>query len=121
MALLTVQEITRAGPTPTYASATSGGDTFNNDDSERTFLHVKNAGSQITLTIVTAKTSVQVSGYGAVALADITVTIPATTGDKMIGPFPGVRFNTSNGQVAITYSGVTSVTIAAVKVPREIS
>ncbi len=110
MALLASQSITRAGVTAAYAAAAGGGDTFTPD--RDTFLQVKNAsGGAITVTIVTPRTD----GVGN-AVADNTVSIPATTGDKMIGPFPAEFYaDPSTGLASITYSGVTSLTIGVFK------
>ena len=46
------------------------------------------------------------------AVADVVVTVPATTGDKLIGPFPYEHFADATGQCALTYSAATNVTIA---------
>jgi hypothetical protein len=42
-----------------------------------------------------------------------TVSVPATTGDRVCGPFDPAIFNDANGFVQVTYSAVTSVTVAA--------
>ncbi len=106
MALLAVQSITRAGLAAAYAAAAGGGDTFLPDG--RTFLHCKNAsGGAITVTIVTPRTD----PYGN-AIADNTVSVPATTGDRMIGPFPAEAYaDPTTGLANVTYSGVTSFTV----------
>lgn len=109
MALLTVQNISTTGLGPTYAAANAGGDTFPNNG--RTLLHVKNGGaSAVTVTLVSAKTCNQGFQH------DLQVSVPAG-GERMIGPFPPDRFNNeSTGQVSVTYSGVTSVTVAALSI-----
>ena len=107
MATLTVQNISLAGITPSYASAAAGGDEFVNTGD--TLFQIKNGGSEITLTI---ETPAKIEG---IYIAEITVTIPATTGDKMVGPFDPAIFNQSTGRVAVTYSGVTTVTVGAFK------
>ena len=105
---VTPQTLSNAGITPTYNAATAtDGDAFANDGN--TFIHVKNASSQVTLTIQTPAT---VSG---VAIAEQTVTIPATTGDKMIGPFNTTVFSQADGKVYLDWSGVTGVTFAVIK------
>lgn len=112
MALLTVQAIktTGNGLTPVYATPSTS-DTFPNDG--RTFYHVKNAsGSSITATI----TSNAAAGPG-LAQTNIVETIPATTGDKMIGPFPPSAFNDANGLVTVAISLTTSITAAAIQLP----
>lgn len=108
MATLSTQTIKRAGLKPSYASASGGGDKFH--PGGRTFLHVKNgSGGSITVTAVTPK---QVDGE---EIADRAVAIPAGE-EKMIGPLPASLFAnpSDSGLGAITYSGVTSLTIAAV-------
>lgn len=110
MADLTTQVITRAGLAPTYAAAAGGGDKFIPDDD--VFVHVKNgSGAPITVTFVTPG---NVEGE---PIADRTVSIPATTGERMIGPFPKQYFadNADAGKCSITYSGVTSLTIAVIE------
>lgn len=105
------QELSRAGITPTYNAATAtDGDAFTNDG--HTFVQVLNAsGAPITLTIQTPNT---VDGL---AITDRTVSVPATTGNKMIGPFPPAIYNQSNGQVYLDWSSATSVTFAVVHMP----
>jgi len=107
MATLTVQNISLTGITPSYASAAAGGDEFANTGD--TYFQIKNGGSEITLTI---ETPAKIEG---IDIAEITVTIPATTGDKVIGPFDPSIFNQSTGRVAVTYSAVTTVTVGAFK------
>ncbi len=111
MALLATQPIVRAGLAPSYAAAAGGGDTFTPND--KTFLQVKNAsGGAITVTIVTPRTD-----SAGNAVADNTISVPATTGDRMIGPFPAdVYADPTTGVANITYSGVTSLTIGAFSV-----
>lgn len=106
-AALTVQTVSKAGITPSYVSAESDGNSFTNEGD--VLLQVKNGGSEITVTV---QTPTKVDG---VDIAELTVTIPATSGDKMIGPFSPTVFNQSAGIVYVDYSGVSSVTVAAFK------
>lgn len=105
MALLAQQVVALTGLTPTY-SAAAGSTTIT--CGERTFLHVKNtAGSSMTVTLTATG---KVRGQTA---ADVVVTVPATTGDKMIGPIPAELFaGASDGTCAVTYSSTTNVTVA---------
>lgn len=104
MAVLTVQEIDRDGLEATYASAAAGGDTVPND--EITFLHVKNgSGASIDVTIQTPGT---VDGL---AVTDRTVAVPASE-ERMIGPFPASVYGAT---LTLSYSDVTSLTIAAIR------
>lgn len=109
MALLTTQDVVFAGLTPSYAACTGGGDTFTADND--TFIHVKNGSAgALTVTITPQATSV-----GGQAITPIAVSIPAGQ-ERMIGPFPPAFFNNpSTGVGSITYSGVTSLTIAVIR------
>lgn len=109
MTVRAVQQINRAGVTPTYNAAAAsdqitGGGTV--------FVHVKSAnGSPVTLTIPTPG---KVEGLD---VADFTATIPATTGDKMIGPLPEDLFKQADdGKVDLNWSSTTSVTWAALRI-----
>ena len=105
MATLTTQKITRAGLEATYASAAGGGDSFT--PSANTLLHVKNAGAgDITVTIDTPGTAI-----ADVALANPAIVVTLAE-ERFIGPFPYSYFAQTDGLADITYSGVTSVTIA---------
>lgn len=105
MATLTTQSIDLDGVAPTYASAAGGGDKMRPGD--HNFLHVKNGdGSPITVTLITPGTS------EGLAIADQTVTV-AATGEQMIRVTPERYRNPSDGLASITYSAVTSVTVAA--------
>lgn len=109
MATLTVQEISRSAITPSYGAAAGGGDQFPNDG--RTYLHIKNGGgSSITLTIATQMT---VDGK---AVADDAIAV-TNAQERVVGPFPPAIYNDANGMVQLTYSGVTSVTVGAFRLP----
>lgn len=111
MALLATQQIGFTGGAITLASAAGGGDTITPDD--RTFLWVKNAsGSPITVTVVVP------GAYFGQNLPDVAVSVPATTGERMIGPLDRRLADptVSPPVINITYSGVTSLTVAAVRI-----
>lgn len=104
MTLLTVQEIVRGGTAPTYAAAAAAGNQFINTG--RAFVHIRNGGTAaITTTVNSIRPCDQGFNHNEV------VNIPAGA-DRMIGPFAPVRFNNAEQRVSITYSGVTTVTIA---------
>lgn len=109
MATLTPQVVSLAGLAPAYGAAAAS---TKIPCGERTFLHVKNAaGSSMTVTVAaTAKVRGQ-------AAADLVITVPATTGDMMIGPVTADLFaGAADGLAAITYSSTTSVTVAALRI-----
>lgn len=109
MATLTTQVISLAGAGVTYSAAAASTKVV---CGERTFLHVKNTnGSSMTVTI---SSTAKVRGQAA---ADVVVTVPATTGDMMIGPITQDLFaGVSDGLAAVAYSSTTSVTVAAVRI-----
>jgi hypothetical protein len=109
MAVLATQSVSRSGLSVSYAAATSGGDKVSPGD--HVFLHVKNAGGSVcNVTITTPGT------FDGQAISDVTVAVPATTGDKLIGPITAELFRASDGYAAVTYDQVSSVTVAAVSV-----
>jgi type IV secretory pathway VirB6-like protein len=114
MATLTTQSITRAGITPTFAAVTGGGDAC--EVSVDLFLEFKNTNAATyTATLAIPST---VSTFANVTYTSVAVTIPATTGDKMIGPItPDLFKDTTTGFCQITYTGTTTNgTVGAFKV-----
>lgn len=104
MAVLTVQQLTRAGITPTYAAAAGGGDSFPNDG--HTFVQFKNTNAAARN--VTIVTQITVDGK---AVADDVINVPLTTGDKIVGPFPSGIYNDVNGLIQMTYDAATNLTV----------
>jgi hypothetical protein len=117
MAALTVQNIVEAGIVHTLASAAGGGDTFVNPEDQTTFFLIANGGGgSINVTFTSQQTNASVPGVGNVTLSNRVVAVANGT-SRMIGPFPP-RFNNASGAVAVSYSGVTSVTVAAIRLPK---
>jgi len=119
MAVLTVTTITEAGIADGAVAAAGGGDSFANPEDERTILKVINGGGgAITVTITPANASATgVPGFGDLTKANAGGSVGAGA-TRYFGPFPGRTFNDTNGRVAVTYSGVTTVTVAALRVPK---
>lgn len=112
MATLTTQSIVRTGLTPSYASAAGGGDACEVGDD--IFLHYKNTNAA-TRTVTLAIPS-GASTYAGVTYTNTSVTVPATTGDKMIGPLAaGLYKDPTTGMVTITYDAVTNLTVGVFK------
>jgi hypothetical protein len=110
MAVLTVNVIDRVTGlvAPAGAAAAAGGDSFANDG--HTFLKVANGGGGgITVTV----DSVQVCSHGFDHNQPDAAAVAAGA-ERWFGPFPTTRFGSS---CAVTYSGVTTVTVAAVRLP----
>jgi len=107
VALLNTQQVGITGTTPAYGAVASS-DTIIPDD--RSFLIVKNAsGSADTCTVVIPGTE-----YGQ-ARPDVAVTVPATNGERWIGPFTADMADPATGLVTVTHSQTTSVTCALVR------
>ena len=118
MATLTRQTLGEDGLTASYAACASGGDEVTNSDGA-TFLHVKNGGgSAVTVTVAEqiSGTTVESPNYGKLTKANATKSINAGA-EAFFGPFKKQGFNDEDGNIQITYSGVTSLTIAALKLP----
>lgn len=106
VALLALQRITQSGLAPAFAAADAAGDRFQPGDDVK--LHVKNASAAaVTATVNSQKVCDQGVDH------DLAVSVPAG-GERVIGPLPANRFaDPADGLVKVTYSAVTSVTVAA--------
>ena len=113
MATLTVNTVTQAGFRDDNAlvSAAGGGDAF--APGADVFVRINNGGgSSITATFATPGT---VAGL-AVADGGGSVT---NAQSRLFGPFPAETYaDPTTGLVTLTYSGVTTVTVGAFRIPR---
>ncbi len=112
--ILTEKQIVQAGLTPAYQSIDATDTYYAKNSAGKLFLHFLNTGGSIS--VVTFDLTQLVEGA---AFIDPTVSIPATTGDKMVGPFPGlweVLGGTHDGRVKFTQDQATGVTVMAVRV-----
>jgi hypothetical protein len=108
MAILSAQALPLGGLQPTYSNAASGGDQA--PVGEKLVLHVRNDdASAKTVTVATPGT------VGGLAVADAQQVVPAD-GDAFI-PLKGAFRDPMTGRAAITYSAVTSVTVAVLQLP----
>ncbi len=109
MAVLTQQQVTLgSGLAPSFGAAAGGGDKV--QPGPTSFLVVKNGGgSPITVTI----DSKVPSNYG----TDVNEGGSVPNGsERWYGPLTAQRFGGVDGLVDIAYSGVTSVTVASVRI-----
>ena len=114
MANLAIQEILKSGLEPSYAAAAAGGDEFANDD--RTFFIIKNGdASQHTVTFTVVRASFDIPGLGEVSFTNLAVAVPAS--EERVIKVPAGPYNNVNGRAAASYDAVTSVTVAAVRMP----
>lgn len=112
MALLAPQVLSRAGLAPVY-SAVAASDTIVPVVGSMLFLHVKNGNAAAdTVTLVDAGTTPAGS-----SATNPTVTVPATTGDRMIGPLLSSMASPTTGLITVQHSVTATVTCALVQVP----
>ena len=98
-------EIVPTGSDPTALGSLSVSDTYQFINNGRLFIHVDNAGgSSCNVTITTFA-----KRHG-LALADRVVAV-ANGVEKYIGPFDPEIYNNADGEIEVTLSFITSVTI----------
>lgn len=111
MATLSVQDVDLDGlNSHTWDSADVGGDIFDNA-SGKVLLHVRHVGGSTDPHVVTVDSQRACDqGY------DHDVTIDIDFGeDVLAGPFNKLRFNTTAGNVSVSYDDVTDLEVAALK------
>lgn len=108
MATLTVVEPALTGTDPGFVAAAGGGDEFSVDD--HTTLHVVNgSGSSVTVTVTS-----QTSARPGLIPDDLDVAVPAGE-QRDIRLSPSAPFKDSDGRCQVSYSAVTSVTVAVTR------
>jgi len=111
--VLTREQIVIAGIDPTDTAIDATDVYFVDNQPGQVFLHFKNTGG--TISAVTFETTQQVGGLD---IQDPIVNVPATTGDRMIGPFPAhyeVKGGANDGQIKFTQDQATGVTVAVLR------
>lgn len=111
MATLTAQAAGITGAAITLVAAAGGGDAYIPGDGDRSWLWIKNGGGgSITVTVTVAGNN----AWGQ-PNADVPVTLGAGV-ERFIGPLsPDLAGTDTFGTIGFTYSGVTSVTVAVVR------
>jgi hypothetical protein len=116
---ITTQNSSDAGLNYTMQAAASSM-SFANDG--RTFLVFTNGDTGTpTCTITVQNKTPSVQGYNPVTLSDKVDTLPATGtngGRFIIGPFAPSEYSDASGLVQIALSATTSLTVAAISLPR---
>ncbi len=114
MATLTPVSAALTGATFSPAAASGGGDQFANPRGSA-FLYVKNgSGGSLSVTMAAVMTTRPAEGaYPAMTVGNNVVAVPAGA-ERLIGPVPSA-YNDGNGNVQLTYSGVTSLTVAVIQ------
>ncbi len=103
---VTPLKVVKTGLTTSYTAGVVVATTdfvFKNDG--RTFIHFKKSGAGACT--VTLKTPAKIAGLD---IEEPTITVAATTGDIMAGPFPPSIFNDGNNDMRFNLSEVTGLT-----------
>lgn len=108
MAALTLNQSLYSGLNTAAAyQAAAAAQTLVNDG--KTYLHIKNTGAEMTLTLVTDGTA------NSHPISDTVITVAATTGEQLAGPFPTNLYNVGSTSISLTWSRTSSVTVMAFK------
>lgn len=115
MAAITVLTPTLSGVAPSPAAASAGGDTVANPRGDVLLRVINGGGSSINVTVAAGASPTRPSDgtYPAMTLAAQVVAVP-NGASRIIGPFPPA-YNDSGGNLALSYSAVTSVTVEAMR------
>ena len=106
---LVPQQVVRTGLTPVFSAANADGHSIANDG--KVVLEVKNtSGAPINVTIQTP------GSVDGLAIADLVVAIPLTSGDKIIGPFPPGIYNQADGTIYVDFAAAPGLTVAALRI-----
>ena len=110
MAQLTPQTIDPQGSVVTFAAAAAGGDTVTHE-SNLVLIARNAAAATAAMTVTIASKATAQLGY---APANNAVSVPIG-GEAMIPLSPGVYRDAASGNVSITYSTATNVTVAVIR------
>lgn len=104
---LTVEQVVRTGLAATYNGSLATTNTYQVANDGKVILHfLKSAAVDCDITFTVA------GSYYGMTFADHVVTLPATTGNLFLGPFPPQAFNDAAGLVEFTLSDVDGVTVS---------
>lgn len=115
MATLTPLTPSLAGIDLAGVSASGGGDEVANPNGNVMLFVNNGGGGSINVTLTAVETNRKASPpWPAMTLSNQVVAVPAG-GRRLIGPIPLAFNHATTGRVGITYSGVSSVTVAAIQ------
>lgn len=105
-ARLTPQVMTPGSVAPSYTAIVTA-NTYQVRNGGYTLLHFLKTGAGVaTITVVTPNT------VGGLAIAERTISVPATTGDKIAGPFPMAIYNNGDEDIEFTTNDESGLTCA---------
>lgn len=108
---IAVEKVLPGGLTATYTGSLSVSDTYMVKNDGKTILHFKKSAAVIAN--ITIETPVTVDGL---AVAERAVAIPATTGDKFLGPFPTRVYNDTSGDLRFASDDIDGLTVAVLRI-----
>lgn len=108
-----IQPVVRTGLQPVYTAVDSANGEQIAHDGSPFFLHVKNTGGGVCN--VTPRLNTAIATQLGATVTEPVIAVPATTGDRMIGPFPPALYQQADGNLYVDYSTPTGVTAAAIK------
>jgi len=108
---INVQTVGRSGVTPSYSGSLLTTNSYFVLNDGKSILHFKKTGAGICT--VTVYVTTTVDGQ---AVASKTFDVPASTGDKMAGPWPPGTYNDGNGKLKFTCSEITGLTVGVMRI-----
>jgi hypothetical protein len=97
------------GLAATYNGGLTTTDTYLIRNTGLMALHVKKSGAGVCVVSITPQRT-----FKGKTVPAQTVSIPASTGDKFIGILPTELYSDSNGDVYVTFSDITGLTMAII-------
>jgi hypothetical protein len=98
-----------AGLAATYNGSLTTTDTYLIRNSGQLVLHIKKSGAGACTVSITPQRT-----FKGKTIPAQTVSIPASTGDKFVGVLPTELYSDSNGDVYVTFSDITGLTMACI-------
>jgi hypothetical protein len=112
---LTVAEIGLSGTTATLSAAADDSSYVLNNG--KMWLHFTNTNAGACTVTVYSKVATWGSLPEGVAATNLTVIIPATSGNKIVGPFNPRAWNNTTGYLLFNLSSTTNVSVGAFRLP----
>jgi hypothetical protein len=111
MADRTLVQATLTGVSPGFANASAGGDRFKPGSAAPVFIAVRNTDASPLVVNIEDTTSVPPTGLTFTA-SQLSVSVPATNGERVIKISNPGRFTDENGWINITYGSSPTATLA---------
>jgi hypothetical protein len=112
---LTVAEINLDGTTATLSAAADDSNYVANNG--KTWIQVTNTNASPCTLTVYSKVSTWQSLPEGLAASNLTVIVPETTGNKIIGPFNPRAWNNTTGYLLFKCSHINNISVGAFKLP----